>query len=191
MIRISWRRLTPIVEKELSDIEKLRQEWVPQKEDAKKYQRIVGDYVVEIECYEKLKDLMNELLNSLAKPFPILDSIFRFLELTKELLFDTFELWVNEDGVIQTAFLDYIWFHGQEIVNVLLRKFDFELEVDYEGETRVKTWVRRPVTHESMNKALKRIYYGIILYHIIKRAQESVALNVTLLFINTFLRKQG
>ena len=171
-------------------LEVLKRQWVEETGDIKDtYSRIVGDYLITVSCWSEERELLDEVMRALSEEIPFVDEIVELYWMVEESLHCDLSILIYDDGSIETIHHVFQWFHGQGLVNVLVKKLGFELKADYEGETTIRSCVGRPITHEKLCEAMKRLYYGIQLYHMIKRAQETAAINVTLSFINTLQRE--
>ncbi|MHA1616702.1 MAG: hypothetical protein ACTSX9_05285 [Candidatus Njordarchaeales archaeon] len=181
MILVSWMRLAPIDIKNIGEkLETLKRNWILEE---RRYKRIIGDYLVSVEDIPKFRDLINEVLSSLIKPIPVIDEIIDFLQNMESLNRRDFMIRLYGDGRIEYGeFLD--WFHGQEIINNLLENLEFRIIRYYDGISKVVTRIERPITHDKLCNAIRRIYQGIKLYYLIKIAQTNAAIQTTILYRN-------
>ncbi|WFO74793.1 hypothetical protein J4526_06885 [Desulfurococcaceae archaeon MEX13E-LK6-19] len=155
-----------------------------------------GDKVVRflkhvvLEVYKPEKDLLEDVYNELLEALPRLDDVLyklmqTYRDITRSLRTDLV-LYYTVDGAIETSYGGFLeWFHGQELVNNLLREHGLEFIRDYDGVTRIKVTVNRPYTSENLAKGLHLIETMLKLYETIRIIQEAEAAKTTLSFLNT------
>ncbi len=155
-----------------------------------------GDRVVRflkhvvLEVYKPEKDLLKDVYNELLEALPRLDNVLyklmqTYRDITRCLRTDLV-LYYTIDGAIETSYGGFLeWFHGQELVNNLLREHGLEFIRDYDGITRIKVAINRPYTSENLTKGIYLIETMFKLYETIRIIQEAEAIKATLSFLNT------
>jgi len=131
--------------------------------------------------FSKSGNLAKELMNILSEPIEEIDGFRRIISGLNG--YSGVELEFRSDGTVSTPYGFLTWFHGQDLINQLLTKYCLELARDYDGETRIKVYVKRPYTFENVKRAIKIVSEGLRIYLMIKKIQEAEALKTTLAII--------
>jgi len=162
-------------------VEEARDRWVTVGEGREAMRvRACGGYVALLsEWLSSDEALLAEVMDALSKP---LSSVEELIEAWSAVDggWREAELEVCSDGVVRTPYRGLYWFHGQEEVNRLLKRWGARLVRDYDGMTRAEAVVGRPITSESLERGVRLIAFLLNLYTVIERIQAAEALRVTL-----------
>lgn len=170
------------------DVDHARSSWVEYRD---RVVRFLEDIVVEVYKPEKepLIKVYNELLDVLPKLGRTLYRVLQTYRSVTRSLRPDLVLYYSVDGSVETSYGGFFeWFHGQDLVNTLLRENGLEFVRDHNGITRIKVVVERPYSTSSLEKALHLVEVMFKLYESIKVVQEAEAVKTTLNFLNTIVK---
>lgn len=119
----------------------------------------------------------NDLLEAFSKK---IDKIDKFREILYKPRYwrEYITLHLNGDKVFTGNDLNLFPFNGEDIVNNLLNSEGIEF-ITIDDEMRISTYIKRPISSDTLSKALNKLLVSLSLYYRIKEAQEDIALRLT------------